>query len=56
MYLLRASWRAQQALWSRLETDALTLAPLDERDAPRLRALMEKYRDLGRQRVSIVPA
>jgi uncharacterized protein len=46
MDLLRASWRAQQALWSRLETDALTLAPLDERDAPRLRALMEKYRDL----------
>jgi len=46
MYLLRGSWRAQQTLWSRLETEALTLAPLDERDAPRMRALMEKYRDL----------
>jgi predicted nucleic acid-binding protein len=46
MYLLRGSWPAQQALWSRLETDALGLAPLDERDAPRLRELMEKYRDL----------
>lgn len=46
MYLLRGSWLAQKALWSRLETDALALAPLDEVDAPRLRELMEKYRDL----------
>jgi predicted nucleic acid-binding protein len=46
MYLLGASWRGQKALWSRLETGALTLAPLDEGDAPRMRELMEKYRDL----------
>lgn len=46
MYLLGGSWEAQKALWSRLETDALALAPLDETDAPRMRALMEKYRDL----------
>lgn len=46
MYLLGGSWRAQKALWSRLETDALALAPLDAADAPRLRELMEKYRDL----------
>jgi len=46
MYLLGGSWRAQKALWSRLETAALTLLPLDETDAPRMRALMEKYRDL----------
>ena len=46
MYLLRESWPAQKALWSRLETDALGLAPLDEADAPRMRELMEKYRDL----------
>ena len=46
MYLLRSSWQGQKALWSRLETDALGLAPLDELDAPRMRALMEKYRDL----------
>ena len=46
MYLLRQSWPAQKALWSRLETDALGLAPLDESDAPRMRELMEKYRDL----------
>lgn len=46
MYLLGGSWQAQKALWSRLETDALTLAPLDEADAPRMRELMEKYRDL----------
>ena len=46
MYLLRESWPAQKALWSRLETHALDLAPLEEADAPRLRELMEKYRDL----------
>ena len=46
MYLLRQSWVAQRSLWSRLETDALGLAPLDESDAPRMRELMEKYRDL----------
>ena len=46
MYLLRESWRAQNALWSRLETGALTLAPLDRADAVRMRELMEKYRDL----------
>ena len=47
MYLLGRSWQGQKALWSRLETDALALAPLDETDAPRLRELMEKYRDLS---------
>jgi predicted nucleic acid-binding protein len=46
MYLLGRSWHGQRALWSRLETEALALAPLDETDAPRMRALMEKYRDL----------
>ena len=46
MYLLHGSWRGQKALWSRLETGALALAPLDETDAPRMRELMEKYRDL----------
>jgi predicted nucleic acid-binding protein len=46
MYLLGESWRGQKALWSRIETDALTLAPLEAGDAPRMRELMEKYRDL----------
>jgi predicted nucleic acid-binding protein len=46
MYLLGRSWQAQRALWSRLETEALLLAPLDAADAPRMRELMEKYRDL----------
>ena len=46
MYLLGRSWTGQKALWSRLETGALALAPLDETDAPRMRELMEKYRDL----------
>jgi predicted nucleic acid-binding protein len=47
LYLLGESWRGQQALWSRLETGALALAPLDAGDAPRMRELMEKYRDLS---------
>lgn len=46
MYLLSGSWQGQKALWSRMETEALALAPLDETDAPRMRELMEKYRDL----------
>ena len=46
MYLLGGSWIGQKALWSRLETDALRLASLEAGDAPRMRALMEKYRDL----------
>jgi predicted nucleic acid-binding protein len=46
MYLLGRSWLGQKALWSRLETGALALAHLDESDAPRMRELMEKYRDL----------
>lgn len=46
MHLLGSSWRGQRALWSRVETGALTLAPLDASDAPRMRELMEKYRDL----------
>jgi predicted nucleic acid-binding protein len=46
MYLLGKSWPAQKALWSRLETDALAMASLDDGDAPRMRELMEKYRDL----------
>ena len=46
MYLLAGSWRAQRALWSRLEIGALSLAQLDESDAPRMRELMEKYRAL----------
>ena len=46
MYLLGGSWAAQRALWRRVETDALGLAPMDASDAPRMRELMEKYRDL----------
>jgi uncharacterized protein len=45
MYQLGSSWPGQKALWSRIETAALMLAPLDESDATRMRELMEKYRD-----------
>ena len=46
MHLLGDSWRGQKALWSRIETEALTLASLDAQDATRMRELMEKYRGL----------
>ena len=46
MYLLGFSWTGQSALWEMLEGASLTLATLDEHDAPRLKALMRKYRDL----------
>ena len=46
MYLLASSWRAQEGLWDLLSAEALVLAPLDHTDAPRLRELMAKYRDL----------
>ncbi len=46
MYLLNFSQPAQTALWGGVEIEAIGLAPLDESDAPRLKALMRKYRDL----------
>jgi len=46
MYLVGFSWRAQRALWQMLETRAAELLPLTADDAPRMRALMDKYRDL----------
>jgi len=46
MYLLRASWAGQQALWEVLERGAVALLPLDADDIPRMRELMGKYQDL----------
>ncbi|MFP3940346.1 MAG: type II toxin-antitoxin system VapC family toxin [Thermoanaerobaculia bacterium] len=45
MYLLSFSWRAQKGLWEMLETGAVELLPLDQTDVPRMKQLMEKYRD-----------
>lgn len=46
MYLLAFSWVAQKALWEILETSVVRLLPLDGADVPRMKQLMEKYRDL----------
>ena len=46
MYLVGFSWERQRALWEMLETEILRLLPLDRGDAPRMRALMDKYKDL----------
>jgi uncharacterized protein len=46
MYLLGFDWRGQDALWNLLVSKAVALAPLDASDTPRMRELMEKYRDL----------
>jgi uncharacterized protein len=46
MHLLRFSWAAQDALWDLIATEALRLIPIDTTDVPRMRQLMQKYRDL----------
>ncbi len=46
MYLLGFSWPAQRALWEMVEGEGIALASLGREDAPRMHALMQKYRDL----------
>ena len=46
MYHLRVSWESQRELWSKLEDNDIRLLPLDLADAPRMKELMAKYRDL----------
>ena len=46
MYLLGMSWPAQRALLNYLTEGALRLVSLAEDDVPRIRELMQKYRDL----------
>ncbi|MCC6129865.1 MAG: PIN domain-containing protein [Acidobacteria bacterium] len=46
MYLLGTWPPAQEALWEFVSSGALSFAALDVADAPRMRALMRKYRDL----------
>lgn len=46
MYLLRGSRRAQDALWLMVVREAVSFAPLNVDDTPRMRELMEKYHDL----------
>lgn len=45
MHLLTATPPGQEALLDMIEDGALKLAALDETDAPRMKALMRKYRD-----------
>jgi uncharacterized protein len=46
MYLLRASARAQRALWDMLCLGGVQMLELGLDDCPRMRELMWKYRDL----------
>lgn len=46
MYLLNFSWPAQEALLEWVETGVVGILPLGKEDAPRMKALMKKYRDL----------
>jgi hypothetical protein len=46
MHLLRFSWEAQDALWDLIATEALQLIPIEMTDVPRMRQLMQKYKDL----------
>ncbi len=45
MYLLNGWDRAQEALWTLIESRAIGIAELTSADVPRLRALMQQYRD-----------
>lgn len=45
MYLLAGSERSQEALWGMVESGGLEYASLTPDDAPRMRALMQRYRD-----------
>ena len=46
MFLLSDRPDGQTALARKLESQGFALAPMDNRDAPRIRELMNKYRDL----------
>jgi uncharacterized protein len=45
MYLLGDSERSQHALWSMVEVGGLDFVDLSAADAPRMRVLMQTYRD-----------
>jgi predicted nucleic acid-binding protein len=42
---LLEGWHEQSALWAMVEAGPIALARLDDEDVPRLRELMNKYRD-----------
>ena len=46
IYMLRAYWQAQDALWEMIQSGAVQILSLGIDDIPRMRALMRKYRDL----------
>ena len=46
MYMLRAYWQAQEALWEMIEIGVVEILPLGIDDVPRMKQLMRKYRDL----------
>jgi uncharacterized protein len=46
MYMLRAYWQAQEALWEMIEMGAVEILPIGIDDVPRMKELMRKYRDL----------
>jgi predicted nucleic acid-binding protein len=46
IYMLRAYWQAQDALWEMIQSGAVQILSLGIDDIPRMRELMRKYRDL----------
>jgi uncharacterized protein len=44
MYMLRAYWRAQEALWEMIEMGAVEILPLGPDDVPRMKELMRFFR------------
>jgi predicted nucleic acid-binding protein len=46
LYMLRAYWQAQDALWEMIDAGAVEILVLGKDDVGRMRELMRKYRDL----------
>jgi uncharacterized protein len=46
MYMLRAYWQAQEALWEMIEIGVVEILPLGIDDVARMKEFMRKYRDL----------
>ena len=46
IYMLRAYWQAQDALWEMIQSGAVQILSLGTADVPRVRELMRRYRDL----------
>ena len=55
MYMLRAYWQAQEALWEMIETGAVAILPLGIDDVPRMKELMRGTSSMPNGRIATAP-